>query len=73
MSLQGPDGKYIFGMAKVGAKGQIVIPKEARDLFGIQPGDSLLIAGDTEARGLAIMTGGEFMDFARKMLDEQKT
>ena len=37
----------------VGEKGQIVIPKQARELFGIKPGDTLLLLGDT-ARGLAI-------------------
>ena len=41
-----PRGKHIFGTAKVGEKGQIVIPKEARMLFGVQPGDTLLILGD---------------------------
>ena len=40
-----PRGKHIFGTAKVGEKGQIVIPKEARTLFGVQPGDTLLILG----------------------------
>lgn len=39
--------------ATVGTKGQIVIPKEARDMFGIKPGDTLLILGDAN-RGLAI-------------------
>lgn len=43
-------------MAKVGEKGQIVIPKEARDLFGIQPGDTVLLLGDIK-RGLALLTG----------------
>jgi AbrB family looped-hinge helix DNA binding protein len=43
-----PKGKYIFGTVKVGEKGQIVIPKEARDTFGIKPGDTLLILGDAE-------------------------
>ena len=33
---------------KVGEKGQIVIPKEARQIFGVQPGDTLLILGDEE-------------------------
>lgn len=47
--------KHIFGMVKVGAKGQIVIPKEARDVFGIKPGDSLMLVGD-ETQGLAIIT-----------------
>lgn len=41
-------GKHIFGTAKVGEKGQIVIPKEARQIFGIRPGDTLLILGDEE-------------------------
>lgn len=43
-----PKGKYIFGTVKVGEKGQIVIPKEARDLFEIKPGDTLLVLGDAE-------------------------
>ena len=47
-----PRGKYAW-MATVGEKGQIVIPKQARDMFDIKPGDSLLILGDDE-RGLAI-------------------
>lgn len=38
----------IFGTAKVGDRGQIVIPKEARDYFGIEPGDTLLILGKSE-------------------------
>ncbi len=53
--MQGPDGKHIFGTVKVGEKGQIVIPKEARDIFGIKPGDSLMLIGD-EATGLAVIT-----------------
>lgn len=44
-----PKGKHIFGTAKVGEKGQIVIPKEARERFGISPGDTLLILGDDES------------------------
>ena len=38
----------VFGTAKVGDRGQIVIPKEARELFGIKPGDTLLILGEAE-------------------------
>lgn len=37
------EGKYIFGVVKVGDKGQIVIPKEAREKYGIKPGDALLL------------------------------
>ena len=45
--------KAIFGMVKMGEKGQIVIPKEAREMFGFKPGDMLLIIGD-ESQGIAI-------------------
>ncbi len=43
-----PKGKHIFGTVKVGEKGQIVIPKEARELFNIKPGDTLLVLGDDQ-------------------------
>ena len=42
-------GRHIFGTAKVGEKGQIVIPKDARQLFGIRSGDTLLILGDEDS------------------------
>lgn len=47
-----PKGKYAW-TATVGAKGQIVIPREARKLFDIQPGDTLILLGD-ETHGIAI-------------------
>ena len=46
-------GKYAW-MVKVGERGQFVIPKEARELFGLQPGSQILVLGDAE-RGLAIL------------------
>jgi AbrB family looped-hinge helix DNA binding protein len=49
------DTKHIFGFVKVGEKGQIVIPAEARKMFNIHPGDSLVLLGD-EKEGLAIPT-----------------
>jgi len=51
--MQEKDGKYIFGVVKVGDKGQIVIPKDARKLYGIQPGDSLMMLGDQ--KGIALL------------------
>lgn len=42
------NAQRIFGTAKVGDRGQIVIPKEAREFFGIEPGDTLLILGKQE-------------------------
>ena len=51
--LQMPVGKFI-STVNVGEKGQIVIPKGARDLFGIKPGDTLVLMADTE-RGIALV------------------
>ena len=53
-------GKYIFGVVKVGDRGQIVIPKDARELYGIKAGDSLLILGDK--KGMAILKTEVFQD-----------
>ena len=51
--MQERDGKYIFGVVKVGDKGQIVIPKDARQVYGIKPGDALIMLGDE--RGIALL------------------
>ena len=51
--MQDQDGRYIFGVVKVGDKGQIVIPKEARKIYDIKPGDSLMMLGDQ--RGIALL------------------
>ena len=51
--MQEKDGKYIFGVVKVGDKGQIVIPKDARQVYGIKPGDALIMLGDE--RGIALL------------------
>jgi len=48
-----PKGRYAW-MVKIGEKGQFVIPKEARDIFDLQPGCEILVLGDTE-KGLAIL------------------
>ena len=52
--MQVEKDKFLFGVVKVGDKGQIVIPKEAREVFGIKPGDSLLVLGD-KSKGLALV------------------
>ena len=56
--MKSNEGRYAW-TATVGAKGQIVIPKEARALFGIQPGDTLLLLGDVD-RGIAIPPKGRY-------------
>ena len=50
--MKHPEGKYAWTV-KVGEKGQFVIPKEARDVFGIKPGDTLIVLGDIH-QGIAI-------------------
>ena len=54
------NSRRVFGTAKVGDRGQIVIPKEARAFFGIEPGDTLLILGKSQT-GL-IITKPEALD-----------
>jgi AbrB family looped-hinge helix DNA binding protein len=67
-NCDGEDGKHIFGVVKVGEKGQIVIPKEAREIFGIKPGDNLMVLGD-ERRGIALVKSDKFRSLAAKMLE----
>ena len=61
-------GKYFFGTVKLGERGQIVIPKEAREVFEIKPGDNLLLVGDVE-KGIAIVKADLMKDLAIKILD----
>ena len=44
-----PKSHRIFGTARVGERGQIVIPKEARQFYGIRPGDTVLVLGSGES------------------------
>ena len=58
--------KYV-GISKVGEKGQIVIPKEARDMFSIKPGDSIIVLCDKE-RGIALVKADVIEDLTDKIL-----
>lgn len=60
-----PEGKFAW-TATVGTKGQIVIPKEARDVFDIHPGDHLLILADVK-QGLAIPRKETFEEYMKKI------
>lgn len=64
-----PKGKYAW-TATVGEKGQIVIPKQARELFEIKPGDTLLLLGDVE-RGIAIPPKGAFSELFNVAFQEK--
>lgn len=61
----------VFGTAKVGDRGQIVIPKEARELFGIRPGDTLLIVGEADT-GLMISRPDVLNHLANELLNTVK-
>ena len=61
-----PYGKHIFGTVKVGERGQIVIPKDAREMFRIQPGDTLLVLGD-EKNGIVVTRPEVLSEIARKI------
>ena len=61
------DGKYIFGVVKVGDKGQIVIPRDARKLYDIKPGDALLMLGDQ--KGMALLKTEIFQSAIDQMME----
>lgn len=58
-----PKGKHIFGTVTMNDKGQIVIPKKAREIMNYKAGENLLILGDEDA-GLAIMKTKDFLKSA---------
>lgn len=60
-----PRGKHVFGLVKVGEKGQIVIPAKARKIFDIQPGDNLIVLGD-KGQGLALLKEKGLLDLLNR-------
>ena len=66
--MEFPQGKYAW-MVKIGEKGQFVIPKEARDMFDLQPGSTILVLGDEE-RGLAILPREKQSGFISRIFDK---
>ena len=59
------------GISKVGEKGQIVIPKEARDMFDIRPGDSIIVLCD-KSRGIALLKADTIDDLSDKVFPKEK-
>ena len=56
-----PPGKFMFGVVKIGERGQIVIPKRAREVFGLNAGDFLMILGDiNQGIGMVKLSGDMF-------------
>lgn len=58
-----PKGHYVFGTVKVGERGQIIIPKEARETFDIKAGDTLIVLGD-EKWGIAVTKSDVLQKYA---------
>ena len=61
--------RQIFGTARVGDRGQIVIPKDAREFYGITPGDTLLILGDEE-NGMIVTKPEVLSELAARILSQ---
>lgn len=64
---QEQEGKFIFGVVKVGDKGQIVIPRDARKIYDIKPGDALLVLGDQ--KGMALLKTEIFQQVIDQAMD----
>ena len=67
--MKNSKGKYAWTV-RVGEKGRINFPKEARDVFDINPGDTLLLLGD-EQKGIVIVNRDEFDDLISQILEAQ--
>lgn len=70
MKMKIPQDKFL-STVRVGDKGQIVIPKEVREMFEIEPGDNLMLLADRE-RGIAIVAFDGMMDFMNEALRQAK-
>ena len=70
MYMKHPKGKYAWTV-KIGEKGQFVIPKEARDLFDLHPGNTIIVLAD-EKRGIAIPPKSLFAGFAERIFADEE-
>lgn len=68
--MQVENDKYFFGVCKVSERGQIVIPKEAREVFDIKAGDSLVLVGDKN-KGLALVKTKVFTTVADDIMGDK--
>ena len=63
------DDRYYMSSVKLGPKGQIVIPKEARAMFGLEPGDTLVLLADTK-KGIALQTADKLNPLLRRVFQQ---
>lgn len=69
MKNKNSEGKYV-GTVKIGPKGQIIIPKEVREMFKLDAGDSLVMLAD-EKQGVVLQTLDSCDDFFRQMFEKK--
>lgn len=67
MSITGKDNRFFMASLKLGPKGQIVIPKEAREMFGLEPGSTVVLLADRK-KGIALQTMEQLAPMVRKNL-----
>ena len=66
------DGKHIFGLSRVNSKGQVTLTASCRKVFDIKPGDTILVLGDENKGGIAMVKIGGFMDDLGKLIHKDK-
>ena len=66
------DGKHIFGLSRVNSKGQLTLPASCRKVFDIKPGDTILVLGDENKGGVALVKIGGFMSDLGKFIHKDK-
>lgn len=69
MEHRGKGGRYYMSSVRIGPKGQIVIPKEARDMFGFEPGDTIVLLADKK-RGIALQAFDELHPFLKRTFND---
>jgi AbrB family looped-hinge helix DNA binding protein len=67
MKSNDSDSMVFYGSVKVGERGQVVIPADARDKLGIKPGDKLLAFQASYGKGIILTTSEEFENHMRRM------
>lgn len=67
-----PKGKHLFGTTVIGERGQIVIPKQARDLLGLKAGDTLVVLGDENpgTKGIALLPSELFLNATQEIIEK---
>lgn len=69
--MKSPDEEKYIWTSKVTSKGQMVIPKQAREIFNINEGDTLILFGDKQ-KGIAIAKYDDYLNFAKAIFDAKK-